>query len=199
MRVTRRAFVSGGVSAFAFSFAAPRFLSELALAQGASTRSLVVLYLGGGNDALSMLVPYNDASYRERRPTLAAPVGTVLQIGTDSSNVALGLHPRGDVGPELLRGRRVGLGHRLPEAGRAAHQRGQVLHPLGVRGRPGVAPAADEHDHDQRDREEAPREPGAGGAAHDVPGAAPDRAMAIWASAASRPLLLTPDTIRMRT
>ena len=48
MRVTRRTFVCGGVSAFAFSFAAPRFLSDLALAQGASTRSLVVLYLGGG-------------------------------------------------------------------------------------------------------------------------------------------------------
>ncbi len=94
MKMTRRTFVSGGVSAFAFSFAAPRFLSELAQAQGASARSLVVLYLGGGNDALSMLVPYTDSSYRERRPTLAVPSGAVLQIGTDSSNVALGLHPR---------------------------------------------------------------------------------------------------------
>jgi uncharacterized protein (DUF1501 family) len=57
-------------------------------------RNLVVLYLSGGNDSLSMLAPYNDPFYTSRRPTLAIPAGQVLQIGTDSSNVALGLHPR---------------------------------------------------------------------------------------------------------
>ena len=41
-----------------------------------------------------MLAPYNDPFYTSRRPTLAIPAGQVLQIGTDSSNVALGLHPR---------------------------------------------------------------------------------------------------------
>jgi len=45
MKVTRRQFVRGGVAAFTVSFAAPKFLSELALAQGASRRNLVVLYL----------------------------------------------------------------------------------------------------------------------------------------------------------
>src|SRR5262249_32596947 len=44
-------------------------------------------------DGLSMLVPYNDPFYRSRRPTLAIPAGNVLQVGTDSSGVALGLHP----------------------------------------------------------------------------------------------------------
>jgi uncharacterized protein (DUF1501 family) len=53
-----------------------------------------VLYLSGGNDSLSMLIPYNDAFYYRRRPTLAVPAANVLQIGTDSSKVALGLHPR---------------------------------------------------------------------------------------------------------
>jgi uncharacterized protein (DUF1501 family) len=94
MKVTRRQFVKGGVAAFTVTFAAPEFLSDLARAQGARTRNLVVLYLSGGNDALSMLVPYNDPFYASRRPALAIPAGQVIQIGTDSSKVALGLHPR---------------------------------------------------------------------------------------------------------
>lgn len=94
MQYTRRQFVKGGVAAFTVTFAAPEFLSDLARAQGAHARNLVVLYLSGGNDALSMLVPYNDPSYYARRPTIAVPAGQVLQIGSDSSRVALGLHPR---------------------------------------------------------------------------------------------------------
>ena len=34
MKFTRRQFVKGGVSAFTVGFAAPQFLTELALAQG---------------------------------------------------------------------------------------------------------------------------------------------------------------------
>ena len=94
MKVTRREFVRGGVAAFTVSFAAPAFLSDLARAQGASRRTLVVLYLSGGNDALSTLVPYTDAFYYSRRPSLAVPAGTVIQIGTDQDGHQLGLHPR---------------------------------------------------------------------------------------------------------
>jgi uncharacterized protein (DUF1501 family) len=94
MKVTRREFVKGGVAAFTMTFAAPEFLSDLAQAQGARVRNLVILYLSGGNDSLSMLIPYNDPFYTSRRPTLAVPAGSVLQIGTDASRVALGLHPR---------------------------------------------------------------------------------------------------------
>jgi uncharacterized protein (DUF1501 family) len=92
--MTRRDFVKNGVTAFTFSLAAPAFLSDLARAQGASSRNLIVLDLTGGNDGLSMLVPYTDASYYSRRPTLAIPAGTVLQVGSDSSGKALGLHPK---------------------------------------------------------------------------------------------------------
>lgn len=94
MSFTRREFIRGGVSAFTFSFAAPAFLSDLALAQGSARRNLVVLYLSGGNDALSMVVPYRDAQYYARRPVLGIPAGNVLQIGTDSAGNALGFNPR---------------------------------------------------------------------------------------------------------
>jgi uncharacterized protein (DUF1501 family) len=94
MKFTRRDFIRGGVSAFTLSFAAPAFLSELARAQGSSRRNLVVLYLSGGNDALSTLIPHNDSFYYSRRPSIAVPAANVLQVGSDRSGVALGLHPR---------------------------------------------------------------------------------------------------------
>ena len=94
MSMTRRDFVRGGVAAFTVGFAAPRFLSDLAIAQGQSRRNLVVLYLSGGNDALSTVIPYTDAQYYARRPSIAVPAANVLQIGSDRSGRPLGLHPR---------------------------------------------------------------------------------------------------------
>ena len=92
--IHRRDFLRGGAAAFTVGVVAPRFLSELALAQGALSRALVVLYFAGGNDALSMVIPYGDAQYYARRPTLAVPAGKALQIGTDRSGAPIGLHPR---------------------------------------------------------------------------------------------------------
>ena len=94
MSFSRRDFVRGGVSAFTFGFAAPQMLLDIAFAQGVPSRNLVVVYLSGGNDSLSTVIPYRDPNYTARRPTLAVPAGNVLQIGTDSSRVELGLHPR---------------------------------------------------------------------------------------------------------
>jgi uncharacterized protein (DUF1501 family) len=94
MRMTRRDFIRDGVAAFTITFAAPAFLNDIARAQGARSRNLVVLYLSGGNDALSTLVPYTDPFYYSRRPSIAIPAGQVLQVGADAAGRPLGLHPR---------------------------------------------------------------------------------------------------------
>ena len=94
MSMTRRDFVRGGVAAFTVGFAAPAFLTDIARAQGRSRRNLVVLYLSGGNDGLSTLIPYTDPQYYARRPTLGIPAANVLQIGSDSGGNALALNPR---------------------------------------------------------------------------------------------------------
>ena len=56
MRVSRRLFIRDGVATVTLGLAAPAFLSAIAHAQGNSSRRLVVVYLGGGNDALNTLI-----------------------------------------------------------------------------------------------------------------------------------------------
>jgi uncharacterized protein (DUF1501 family) len=94
MRISRRLFIRDGVATVTLGLAAPSFLTAIAQAQGIPSRRLVVVYLGGGNDALNTLVSYRDAAYYSRRPSIAVPVGQVLQVGTDAAGQALGLHPR---------------------------------------------------------------------------------------------------------
>lgn len=93
MEFTRRDFIKGGVAAFTWGFAAPAFVSDIALAQGASSRNLVILYFSGGNDSLSTVIPYTDSFYYSRRPTIAVPAANVRQIGSDAAGKPLGLHP----------------------------------------------------------------------------------------------------------
>src|SRR5262245_22214173 len=94
MAVSRRLFIRNGVATVTLGLTAPSFLTAIAQAQGIRNRNLVVVYLGGGNDSLNTLISYQDAAYYSRRPTIAIPAGQVLQVGTDASGMALGLHPR---------------------------------------------------------------------------------------------------------
>jgi len=94
MDISRRLFLRDGVATVSLGLAAPSFLSAIAEAQGLRTRNLVVVYLGGGNDALNTLIAYRDPAYYNRRPSIAVPAGQVLQVGTDAAGQALGLHPQ---------------------------------------------------------------------------------------------------------
>jgi len=94
-KISRRLFIRDGVATVSLGLAAPAFLTQIAQAQSASSsKRLVVVYLGGGNDSLNTLISYQDASYYSRRPTIAIPAGQVLQVGADSAGRAMGLHPR---------------------------------------------------------------------------------------------------------
>lgn len=72
-RLTRRSLLEGSAIASAAMFTAPAWLPRIALgAAGTGTRDTFVhIYLRGGFDALTAVVPYGDAQLYLRRPTLA--------------------------------------------------------------------------------------------------------------------------------
>src|SRR3954452_23832927 len=98
MPFTRRDFLSKGTLFVATGVTAPTFLTTTARALAAqndacltgagSSRILVVVQLGGGNDGLNCVVPYADPLYYKARPTLGIAQKDVLHL--DDS---IGLNP----------------------------------------------------------------------------------------------------------
>jgi len=128
MDASRRLFIRNGVATVTLGLAAPEFLTAIAAAQGIPSRRLVVVYLGGGNDALNTLVPYQDGAYYSRRPSIAIPAGQVLQVGTDAAGRALGLHPRLDGLRSLFNEGRLALVQRTgyPNSSRSHFEAGDI-------------------------------------------------------------------------
>jgi uncharacterized protein (DUF1501 family) len=94
MSISRRTFVKNGVAAFTVGFAVPQFLTDLARAQGSSLRSLIVLEPERRQRRPEHARAVHRSNYYSRRPTLAVPAGTVLQVGTTRAARSLGLHPK---------------------------------------------------------------------------------------------------------
>jgi uncharacterized protein (DUF1501 family) len=79
--LNRRDFLRAGVSVITVGMAVPSFFTRaLAEAETTRPRTLVVVQMAGGNDALNTLVPFRDDAYRRNRPSLGLPEGELIQL-----------------------------------------------------------------------------------------------------------------------
>ena len=93
---TRREFLSWGTAGtglVALGSFAPNFLVQTVQAAGSAAldkdgRILVLIKLGGGNDGLNTVVPFNDDTYYKYRPAIGIPKKDTLEL-----NDNLGLNP----------------------------------------------------------------------------------------------------------
>ncbi len=89
----RRQFLRNSLSVGLGSMLIPRWLHPLLarsdhLRDRGQNRILVILNLGGGNDGLNTVIPFEDDEYYNLRPTIAIPQNELLTI-----TETLGLHP----------------------------------------------------------------------------------------------------------
>ena len=89
----RRQFLRNSLAVGLGSMLIPRWLHPLLarsdhLRDRGQNRILVILNLGGGNDGLNTIIPFEDDEYYNLRPTIAIPQNELLTI-----TETLGLHP----------------------------------------------------------------------------------------------------------
>lgn len=70
--LSRRRFLIGSLGVAAATTAS--WIPKVAMGQGSSSRDVLIhIYLRGGVDGLSLIVPHGDANYYRHRPTIAVP------------------------------------------------------------------------------------------------------------------------------
>ena len=122
MATTRREFLVNGVRLTAL---APLVPALGRLAPRAAARTLVVVQLTGGNDALNMVVPHRQDAYYQARPTLGLARTALHPLDDDH-----GLHPRmGELGRLFAEGRlRVQHGVGYPAPNRSHFRSLEIWH-----------------------------------------------------------------------
>lgn len=108
---TRREFLrigGTGIGLLAFSRFAPSFLVQSTLGAAPSPEKdrtiLVLIQLGGGNDGLNTIVPYEDADYHRLRPKIGLKKDQVIPI-----NELLGFNPGCAALNELMQDGKLGV------------------------------------------------------------------------------------------
>lgn len=87
--LTRRTFARSACAGVVAAAATRLWTPTAAFAAGGQAeRTLVVMFLRGGMDGLSALIPYGDPRYAEVRPTIGIPADQVLALDD-----TFGLHP----------------------------------------------------------------------------------------------------------
>lgn len=87
LHLSRRRLLAG-LAAGAGASIAPRWTAHASAAGATGGHTLVVVFLRGGPDGCSILVPAGDATYHDRRPGIALDEPEVIPVDT-----TFGLHP----------------------------------------------------------------------------------------------------------
>lgn len=86
--LTRRSFLAGAAAGSVALAAGPLVAGRAAFGAEAGTGTLVVVFLRGGMDGLSVVVPAGDPHLAAARPDIAVPAGALLPLDR-----RFGLHP----------------------------------------------------------------------------------------------------------